>query len=142
MYTYDLFAKFAFYYEKTLAIMVASVSGAILNIILNYIFIAKYGYLAAGYTTLACFMVYSLAHYFIMKKVCLLCCDGDFPYETKRILIIAIPFMITGFVFMLTYHYPIIRYGIVVVGVAIAVIMRNRIINVVKGLLNLNKVHI
>ena len=33
MYMYDLFAKFAFYYEKTKFVMIASVTGAILNII-------------------------------------------------------------------------------------------------------------
>lgn len=35
MYSYDLFAKFAFYYEKTKFVMVASVIGAVLNIVLN-----------------------------------------------------------------------------------------------------------
>lgn len=60
MYMYDLFAKFAFYYEKTKFVMIASVTGAILNIILNFIFIRLFGYRAAGYTTLACYMIYSI----------------------------------------------------------------------------------
>lgn len=37
MFAYDLFAKFEFYYEKTRWIALATVCGAILNIILNYI---------------------------------------------------------------------------------------------------------
>ena len=46
MYSYDLFAKLAFYYEKTGFVMIASVVGAALNVLLNYIFIGKYGYIA------------------------------------------------------------------------------------------------
>ena len=69
MYVYDLFAKFAFYYEKTGYIMLASVVGAALNVLLNWIFINKYGYTAAGYTTLVCYVAYSIAHYIMMKIV-------------------------------------------------------------------------
>lgn len=32
LYSYDLFAKFVFYYERTIMIMLASIWGAILNI--------------------------------------------------------------------------------------------------------------
>ena len=42
MYSYDLFAKFAFYHEKTRHIMIASVIGAIMNIIFNYEFFQTY----------------------------------------------------------------------------------------------------
>ena len=139
MYSYDLFAKFAFYYEKTKVIMIASVSGALLNLILNYIFIKKYGYTAAGYTTLVCFMVYSIAHYLFMRKVCRECCDGMYPYNTGKILLITASFLIAGFVFMATYNYPLIRYGLVGIVVAMLIIMRNKIITVVKNIVSLKK---
>jgi len=139
MYAYDLFAKFAFYYEKTKMIMIASVSGALLNIGLNYIFIKMFGYVAAGYTTLICFMVYSIAHYIFMRKVCRECCDGEFPYETRKIYLITVPFLIAGFVFMATYNYPVIRYGLVGVAVVVAVIMRKKIIEIIKNIMSLKK---
>lgn len=137
MYAYDLFAKFAFYYEKTRVIMTASVLGALLNVILNYIFIQKIGYIAAGYTTLICFIVYASAHYMFMKKVCRECCEGVYPYETKKILIIAIPFIVAGFIFMATYNYPFIRYGLVGVAAITATIMRKKIIGAVEKILSL-----
>ena len=139
MYAYDLFAKFAFYYEKTKVIMIASVSGALLNIVLNYIFIKQYGYIAAGYTTLVCFMVYAIAHYIFMKKVCRECCDGEYPYETKKIILITIPFLIAGFVFMATYNYPVLRYGVVGMAAIVAVVMRKRIIGIIKNIMSLKK---
>lgn len=139
MFAYDLFAKFAFYYEKTIVIMIASISGAMLNIILNYFFINLFGYIAAGYTTLVCFMVYAIVHYLFMRKVCRECCDGDYPYDTRKILMITIPFLIAGFAFLATYHLPVVRYGIVCVLIIFAVIFRKRIINTVKKLIKLRK---
>lgn len=139
MYAYDLFAKFAFYYEKTFAIMIASVLGALLNILLNYIFIKMFGYMAAGYTTLACYLVFAIAHYMFMKKVCRDCCEGEYPYETKKIVFISLPFVIVGFIFLATYNYPIIRYSIVAVSVLIAIIERKKIINIIKIIISLKK---
>ncbi len=139
MYSYDLFAKFAFYYEKTIAIMIASVLGALLNIILNYIFIKLFGYIAAGYTTLTCYLVFAIAHYWFMKKVCRDCCDGEYPYETKKIVYISVPFLIVGFILLATYNYPIIRYSIVAASAVVAIIMRKKILKIVKRIISLNK---
>lgn len=139
MYAYDLFAKFAFYYEKTFAIMIASVLGALLNIILNYVFIKIYGYMAAGYTTLICYLVFAIAHYLFMKKVCRDCCDGEYPYETKKIVLISAPFVLVGFIFLATYNYPIIRYSIVAISAVIVVINRKKIIDIIKQVISLKK---
>ena len=117
----------------------ASVIGALLNIILNYIFIKQFGYMAAGYTTLACFMVYSIAHYVLMRKVCRECCDGGYPYDTKKIVLITMPFLVFGFIFMVTYDFPVIRYGLAAVVVIVVIIMRKRIIGIVKNIMNLKK---
>lgn len=112
MYSYDLFAKFAFYYEKTTLIMSASVVGAILNLILNHIFIGIYGYIAAGYTTLVCYLIYTLFHYILMNAVCKKYSDGIRPYRTKVLLMITIPFLLCGFLLLTTYSYPFIRHGL------------------------------
>ena len=139
MYSFDLFARFAFYYEKTKIIMIASVSGALLNIFLNFIFIRIYGYIAAGYTTLLCFMVYSLVHYIFMRKVCRDCCEGVYPFETKTIIGITIPFVVLGFILMITYNYPLIRYGLVVIAIFVAILKRKKITCIIKDILSLKK---
>ena len=139
MYSYDLFAKFAFYYEKTKLIMFASVVGAVLNIILNYIFIKLFGYVAAGYTTLACYVIYSVAHYILMNNICKKYCDGIRPYEIKKILAITIPFVVIGFALLFTYKYPVIRYGSIAVVAIIAVIKRRDLIALSRKLIGLKK---
>jgi O-antigen/teichoic acid export membrane protein len=132
MYSYDLFAKFAFYYEKTNFLMIASVLGAALNVFLNYIYIQRFGYIAAGYTTLVCYIFYTVAHYLFMRKVCRQYCDGEYPYETRKILIIAITFLMIGFGLMLTYNYPIVRYGILFLIVIVLFIKRKQITERIK----------
>lgn len=139
MYAYDLFAKFAFYYEKTKIVMSASILGAFLNVFLNYFFIGLFGYMAAGYTTLVCFIVYAITHYFFMKKVCRECCEGDYPYDTRKILLITVPFLITGFSFLATYKLPILRYGIVIIVTIIVVIFRKKVIEIIKHIMSLKR---
>lgn len=139
MYSYDLFAKFAFYYEKTKLIMLASCIGAALNVILNYIFIGMFGYMAAGYTTLACYIIYSLAHFILMNKICDNYCEGIKPYDVKIILLITVIFLVIGFILLFTYDYPFVRYGIIVITAGVAVIKRQYIINTIKKMLSLKK---
>lgn len=139
MYCYDLFAKYAFYYEKTRFIMLASITGAVLNIGLNYIFIKIFGYVAAGYTTLVCYIVYSLVHYYFMKKVCDEKCNSKYPYSTAKILKIAVPFLLAGTLLLFSYNIAIIRYGILVFICVSIIIFRRRIINMISDIFKLRK---
>lgn len=139
MYSYDLFAKFAFYYEKTTFVMIASIIGAVLNIILNYIFINMFGYVAAGYTTLFCYVIYSVCHYIFMNIVCNKFCDGVKPYNLKIILLITIPFLTIGFLMLFTYNYSLIRYLLITVVFISAVIFRKKLIDLVKRFKSMRK---
>ncbi len=58
-----------YYYEKTKYIAIGSVSAAVLNIILNYIFIKKFGYIAAAYTTLVTYFLYFMFHFAFARKI-------------------------------------------------------------------------
>lgn len=137
LFTYCFFADFEFYFEKTKFIMMASIVGAVLNIILNYIFIKIFGYYAAGYTTLFCYILYSLGHYWFMRKVCKECMNGIKVYEPKIIAAIALVFMISGFGIMATYNYPIIRYSILAVIVVLIIVFRNKIKQLIKEMMNI-----
>lgn len=138
-FAYDFFSKFSLYFEKTKFVMLASLSGAVLNIILNAIFIPAFGYLAAGYTTLVCYMVYTFAHYLGMRKVCKENFSDERPYDDKKLIIITVIFMIAGFLLLLTYSYPVIRYGIVIVSLVVAIIYWKKIKATVGELMSLRK---
>lgn len=139
LYSYDLFAKFAFYYEKTTLIMMASIGGAILNIILNYFGIKMFGYVAAAYTTLICYMFYVIFHYLLMTKICNKYLDGVKPYNTKFLLAFAGVFLACGFAMLFTYDHPIIRYSIIAISIIVMVIERKRIKGAIQKIMALRK---
>lgn len=111
LFAYNLFADFEFYFEKTKALAMATVIGALLNIVLNYIFIKLFGYVAAGYTTLVCYALYATLHYLVMRKICKTNLEGVQPYNLKILLAITFCFLAIGFTTLLTYGNSIVRYA-------------------------------
>ena len=69
IFIYNILSMPQFYYEKTQFLMAASMAAAGANVVLNFIFIRLFGYIAAGYTTLACYMLYSVGHYLVSKRI-------------------------------------------------------------------------
>lgn len=139
VFLYSYFATFEFYYEKTQYITIATITGAVLNIILNYIFIKLWGYYAAGYTTLVCYIVYSIMHYHFMKKICLNELGGVRIYNLQTIIKISFIFMLIGFSIMMTYTHIYIRYGVIITIATIGVIFRKRIKSIIYDIVNLRK---
>ncbi len=70
IYLYTQFIYFEYYIGKTQMISLATLISSGLNFMLNYILIQMFGYSAAAYTTLACYILYAAGHYWIMKYVC------------------------------------------------------------------------
>ncbi|MBR6328757.1 MAG: oligosaccharide flippase family protein [Lachnospiraceae bacterium] len=61
-YFYTNYVNLELYHKKTAIIAVNSIAAAIANVILNYVFIQKYGYLAAAYTTVAGYFILMVLH--------------------------------------------------------------------------------
>lgn len=55
--------------KKTHYIGIGTVIAAILNVVLNLIFVPKYGFVAAAYTTLLSYLVLMFIHYYITKYI-------------------------------------------------------------------------
>lgn len=141
MFSYDLFAKFEFYYEKTMFIMVASVVGAVLNIILNYFFLSKLGYFAAAYTTLICYIIYAFAHFVFMRKICKEEHPETTVYNAKTLIVIYLSFLGIGFIFMATYNTPIIRYVLIFFSITALFVCRKRIRASIKDIIALKEIN-
>lgn len=125
MFMYSLFSNFEFYYEKTKLMMVASVSGAVLNIVLNYIFIGLFGFLAAGYTTLVCYLCYCIFHYIVMRIILKKELPGQKIYDMKIILLVSVIFVAMGFAFMALYEHTAARYGLILL-IGLGLIIKRR----------------
>ena len=139
MYAYSFFAVFEFYYEKTNLVMIATTLSAALNILLNYIFIKLFGYIAAGYTTLVCYILYAAFHYIFMRRLCNECLDGKQPYDLRILLLISALFVCVGFVFLMTYDAPAVRYALLLIIVVSIILKRSELIETIKNLLALKK---
>jgi len=124
-YAYDFFAKFEFYFEKTGYISVATMIGAALNVALNYVFINVFGYIAAGYTTLICYMMYTCLHYYFMKKLCKEHMPDKRIFDTRFLLLITVVSLVCGFGIMALYNLPLIRYALAAVILVIIYVKRD-----------------
>ena len=138
-FAYNFFAVFEFYYEKTKYITFATLIGAVVNIVLNYFAIEMFGYYAAGYTTLLCYIIFAVFHYIFMQKICNDYLDGIHPYDTKKLLVISGIFMAIGFSFLVLYKNNIARYSVIVLLLTIAVIYRKKLMTYVKQMIQIKK---
>ena len=139
MFAYDLFVKFEFYYERTKLISTATFIGAGINLILNFICIKKFGYMAAGYTTLICFIIYAVFHYVFMQKICNKELNGVKPFNLKTLLIITLVFLGFGFAILAMYNYFAIRYAFILLILIILICNFKKIIAEAKTILDLRK---
>ncbi len=134
IFIYGLFADFEFYYEKAYLASVASVLGASLNLLLNYLLIPVFGYIVAGYTTLFCYVFYAIFHYLMMNLICRKKI-GESPYELKVFVLITIAFFIMGFIFLSLYSFWLFRYTLLLM-MALVIIIRCRvIIDMIEGIM-------
>lgn len=118
-FLYNMFSCVEFYYEKKFFVMTGSVVIAVINIALNAIFLPIYGFAAAGYTTLVCYILYSIAHYGLMTVALK---QNGMPqklFKDKKILLISVLCTAVGLAFNILYDGWIARYillGIIISG--------------------------
>ncbi len=127
IFMYDLFASFQFFFKKTKLVAVGSCAGAVLNVILNAIFIPIFGYIAAGYTTLVCYGLFGVLHYFFMRQMCKKYLDNYKVYDGKIIFGIGFLLIIAMFVMLMLYKFRIIRYCILGI-IAIFLLLKRKAI--------------
>ncbi len=132
-YLYSLFINVELFYEKSKYVTYGSVMATIINIVLNLIFIDKYGYMAAGYTTLFGYIFLSLFHYYYTKKI-MNTNNISKIFNEKLIIVLSIFVIIIGILIQFLYKYVFIRYSLVLIVIVILLINKNKIINIFKTL--------
>lgn len=115
---YSIPAVVEYYYKKTQYIAIGTVSAALINIILNAVFIPRFGYIAAAYTTLVSYFLYFIFHSFISKRLC-----GFFLISTKTFIISA-GILLVGIVSLLLLgKTPIVRYSFLAVMIVLGLVL-------------------
>lgn len=110
VFLYSFAANIEFYFEKTRFIPIGTVLAALVNISLNFIFIPKYGIIAAGMTTLVSYILLFIFHLLVVIYV--------IKYDDNNV---GYYFMFAGFViiFIIIFYaikgFIILRYLILLV---------------------------
>jgi O-antigen/teichoic acid export membrane protein len=115
--------------------MVASCVGAALNVLLNYIFIPIFGYYAAGYTTLFCYIVYSFAHYFFYKVI-ISNNNLEKAFDMRVVCGISVVMLIVMVVMTILYNFTMIRYAACFILCLLIILNRKGIVLKIKEIRN------
>lgn len=131
-YLYPLFGNIEFYFEENTYIMLASIFGAVINVLLNLVLIPRYGYMAAGYSTLICYILFGISHSFFYRKVCRKHIPGIRIYRWKNIVVVSCIVLISMVLMLVVYRYSLIRYGILAGLAVIAAARRQNVAELLK----------
>ncbi|SEW42074.1 lipopolysaccharide biosynthesis protein [[Clostridium] fimetarium] len=104
IFIYTLYVNIEHYYKKTVYIAINTLIAAVSNIILNFIFIPKFGFYAAAFTTLFSYILSFILHLIYAKKL-----ERDlFPLKilVKPLLLISVTILI----FYIFIDYAFIRW--------------------------------
>lgn len=115
IFVYVMFVYVETYYEEKQYVSIASISCTILNIVLNYRFIAEYGYLVAGYTTMVSYMAMSVMHYLFLKKITRKHSEISKMFNYRFLFGVSICIVIASFMNLVMYHHTALRYILVLV---------------------------
>lgn len=124
---YNLFANVILFHKKSVGVMSATIIACAINIILNSIFIPKFGYIAASYTTLIAYIVLSILQGIVMLRV-----HKNKLYNMRMIFFLSLLVIIICLAFNLLYKNSLIRYTIVLILIIIAFMNYKRVLNIFK----------
>lgn len=109
----NCFAKVELFYEKKYFIMFSSMVTAVLNVVLNYVFIQMFGYKAASFTTMLSYVVLSLLHYMVYRRICVNELGGEHIFDIKIMTVIGVGTILVAVIVCATEQFVILRYALV-----------------------------
>lgn len=134
-YMYQLFSRVEMYYEKRAYTVIATVIATISNIILNLLWIPKWGYQAAGVSTLIAHIIFCVLHYVFYKKVCKENIQSISIYNGKMILLISASVLVTAALTTYLYRFFVARLIVALIVLVIIILKRNDFIKTLKKLM-------
>lgn len=128
---YALYMRIEYYSKRTKATMIGSIAAALINILLNYIFINLFGYIAAGYTTLVCYILLYVFHFFYSRRI-----GMKDIYDDKFIALIGLVIILLSVLIGFTYNYTYLRYGIITIILILVFAKRKEVLLQIKSILS------
>lgn len=128
---YSLFTNIEIFYGKTGFVAVASIVAAVLNIVLNFITIPVFGYVAAAYATAISYFVTMLLHYFFVNSITK---KEGIPslIDIKVVLALSLLMVVLSGIAMYMYSIYMVRFTTVVIVCVLMLMFRKPITKAVK----------
>lgn len=125
----NLYSDIAVYYKKTKYVMYPAIIAAVSNLILNYIFIKIYGYMAAAYTTLFSYILFALFQGVWAKKICKeYGIESGTIYNDRYMIALAVITTLISLSGILFYGNTILRYGVVILLAVVCAVIGKKVI--------------
>ena len=132
----QFFINVEFYYEEKLSLVWGSIGAAVANLVLNWIFIRIFGFVAAAYTTLVSYILFAFANYFTMKRALNKRGIKDNAYNYRWLILLFFGFCAMTAVGAVLYNYLVVRIIVMAIVFVIAIIKRNALLNFYKVIKN------
>ena len=123
---YEVLSSVAFFHKKSIRIMTPSIIAAILNLVMNYFFILKFGYIAAGYTTMTANLALVVMHYYNVIKI-----EKSKVFDRKFIVISMTVLSVLCMACNFLYSYYIVRYIAIIIILILIFRMRRRVVEAI-----------
>lgn len=115
-FAYTMYVNIETYEKKTGRMALATMTGALVNVVLNYIFIPKYGYVAAAFTTLVGYGILFIIHFLTVKKLRM-----THVYSSRFIFGMLLFSCVMIFVYYFLYQHFVLR--MIAIGVAAVILV-------------------
>lgn len=102
---FNMYMRIELYYKYNKISTIATTISALSNIVLNMLLIPKFGFIAAGYTTLFCYILQALMHYVAVKHM-----KKEYYYDNKIILLLSVIVILFSSVVQFLYINTMLRY--------------------------------
>lgn len=124
-FAYNIYSNLEHYYKKSNQITALTILAAVLNLVLNYIFIPKFGYVAAAFTTAISYFVIFILHSIYSKTL------NSNVFSIKMFILPIIEIFIFCALFYLLTNHAIIRWAVAIIYFCtVAFIQRDKIMTV------------
>lgn len=134
-FLYTLYVNIEVFQKKTFSISIGTMLATVINIALNLIFIPKYGYIAAAYTTLIGYFALFLFHYLLVKYRIK---QANLFHNAYYFLQVAVFFVIQC-VCLLLYKENIVRYIVLGIYIILGMILMWKKRDYIKQILNIKR---
>jgi O-antigen/teichoic acid export membrane protein len=126
-FSYGFYSTLELFHKKTIYISVNTLLIALINILLNWLLIPKYGFFAAAYTTYISYILLVCLHYFTVKWILKI----DIYKKNSSFFLIQGIFFLFSTVIVFLYDYVLIRYSFFFIAFFIFYILNSRNINMI-----------